>query len=223
MGFLDELKKLTKPYDDEDYLEEDLADPVRVPGQDNRSYASYAEAPRPAEPAQSPRRPYVFSQPPRQQNTPQQGYPQGNYADPYAQQGYAAYAQQAQGQPYATRGYAQQPQGQTYAQQPPRQQGYPQNNYAAAPQAKLLLVQPNRFEMAADIADRIIERNAIVLNLEDTQKDVARRMLDFLSGVTYSQDGKIKKVSGSTYVITPAGMEFMADGVEDMESQENYF
>ena len=93
----------------------------------------------------------------------------------------------------------------------------------SSPKAKLLLVQPNRFEMAADIADRIIERNAIVLNLEDTQKDVARRMLDFLSGVTYSQDGKIKKVSGSTYVITPAGMEFMADGVEDMESQENYF
>ena len=56
MGLLDELKKLTKPYDDEDYLEEDLADPVRVPVQDNRSYASYAEAPRPAEPAQSARR-----------------------------------------------------------------------------------------------------------------------------------------------------------------------
>ena len=55
MGLLDELKKLTKPYDDEDYLEEDLADPVRVPMQDNRSYASYAEAPRPAEPAQAAR------------------------------------------------------------------------------------------------------------------------------------------------------------------------
>ena len=54
MGLLDELKKLTKPYDDEDYLEEDLAEPVRAPGRaaDARSYASYAEAPRSAEPVQ---------------------------------------------------------------------------------------------------------------------------------------------------------------------------
>ena len=63
MGLLDELKKLTKPYDDEDYLEEDLAEPVRAPGRaaDARSYASYAEAPRSAEPVQPTRRPYVFS------------------------------------------------------------------------------------------------------------------------------------------------------------------
>ena len=133
MGLLDELKKLTKPYDDEDYLEEDLADPVRVPVQDNRSYASYAEAPRPAEPAQSTRRPYVFSQPPRQNAQPQQGYAQQGYDPAYAQQGYQGYAQQ---QPYAARGYAQQPQ-QAYAQQP--QQNYAQNAYPSAAQAKLLL------------------------------------------------------------------------------------
>ena len=53
MGLLDELKKLTKPYDDEDYLEENLAEPVRVGGQTaNRGYAAYAEPPRAAEPAQ---------------------------------------------------------------------------------------------------------------------------------------------------------------------------
>ena len=73
MGLLDELKKLTKPYDDEDYLEEDLAEPVRAPGRaaDARSYASYAEAPRSAEPVQPTRRPYVFSnQAPRGSSRP---------------------------------------------------------------------------------------------------------------------------------------------------------
>ena len=96
VGILDELKKLTKPYNDEDYLEEDLQDPVRVAPQDNRSYASYAEAPRPQEPAQTARRPYVFSQP--QQAQGQQGYyDQGAYQQP--QQGYqqAAYQQGQQG------------------------------------------------------------------------------------------------------------------------------
>lgn len=218
MGILDELKKLTKPYNDEDYLEEDLQDPVRVAGQDNRSYASYAEPPRTQEPAQSARRPYVFSQP--QQAQPQQGYydqagyqPQQGYQ---AQQGYQQPRQQyARQQAYAARGY------QTQAQ--PQQQAYrpPQQNYA--PQTKLLLVHPDRFEVAADIADRISERNAIVLNLEETEKNTSRRILDFLSGVTYALGGKIKKVAGNTYVITPAGMDFMGDNLEEMESRESYF
>ena len=222
MGFLDELKKLTKPYDDGDYLEEDLSEPVRVPTQDNRSYASYAQTPRSAEPAQPTRRTYVFSRP-QQPATQQPGY---GY-EPQPQQGYAqqpqpGYAQQpaygyAQRQPYATQGYAQ-PSRQSYAQQPQPQ------GYAPRPaQPKLLLVRPEKFEVAADIADRIAERNAIVLNLETTNKDTARRMLDFLSGVTYALGGKVKRVSGSTYVITPEGMDFMGDGLEEMETRESYF
>lgn len=207
MGILDELKKLTKPYEDEDYLEEDLQDPVRVGAQNNRTYASYAEAPQPEEPAQSARRPYVFSQPQQQAQQPQQQpyYDQQAYQQPQRQ---PTYRQQA-------RGY-QQPQQQAAYRAQPQQPAY-------APQAKLLLVRPDKFELAADIADRIAERNAIVLNLEETAKDVARRILDFLSGVTYALGGKIKKVAGNTYVLTPAGMEFMGDSLEEMESRQSYF
>ena len=218
MGILDELKKLTKPYNDEDYLEEDLQDPVRVAPQDNRSYASYAEPPRSQEPAQNTRRPYVFSQ--QQQSQPQQGYydQQAGYAPQqgYQQQRYGSQQSQrqqyARQQAYAAQGYQAEPQQQSYR---------PQQSYA--PQAKLLLVRPDKFELAADIADRIAERNAIVLNLEETAKDVARRILDFLSGVTYALGGKIKKVAGNTYVLTPAGMEFMGDSLEEMESRQSYF
>ena len=191
MGLLDELKKLTKPYDDEDYLEEDLAEPVRAPGRaaDARSYASYAEAPQTADPYAQ--QDYGYAQ---------QGYaPQGYAPDPYARQGYAP-------DPYAQQGYA----------APSRQQ-------SGGAQPKLLLVHPDRFEQAADIADRIAERNAIVLNLETAPKDLTRRMLDFLSGVTYALGGKVKKVSGSTYIITPAGMDFMGDSGDAVESKEKYF
>lgn len=215
MGLLDELKKLTKPYDDEDYLEEDLAEPVRAPGRaaDARSYASYAEAPRSAEPVQPTRRPYVFSnqraaraaagrRPLRAAGlraTPSRGMPSGLRAPtpmparlcarPYAQQGYAAPAR-------------------------------PQSGGA---QPKLLLVHPDRFEQAADIADRIAERNAIVLNLETAPKELTRRMLDFLSGCYLCVGGKVKKISGSTYIITPAGMDFMGDTGNAVESREKYF
>ena len=91
------------------------------------------------------------------------------------------------------------------------------------PQQLATMLGRDEAEVAADIADRINERNAIVLNLEDTQKDTARRILDFLSGVTYALGGKIKKVSGNTFIITPEGVDFMGDGTEDMESRETYF
>ena len=215
MGLLDELKKLTKPYDDEDYLEEDLAEPVRAPGRaaDARSYASYAEAPRSAEPVQPTRRPYVFSN--------QRAARQQQAADPYAQQDYG-YAQQG----YTQQGYAPDPYARSgYAPDPYAQQGYaaPARPQSGGVQPKLLLVHPDRFEQAADIADRIAERNAIVLNLETAPKELPRRMLDFLSGVTYALGGKVKKVSGSTYIITPAGMDFMGDTGNAVESREKYF
>ena len=84
-------------------------------------------------------------------------------------------------------------------------------------------MQPDRFELAADIADRIRERNAIVLNLENTQKDTTRRILDFLSGVTYALGGKVKRVSGNTFIITPAGMDFSGEGYEEPQTTGNYF
>ena len=100
---------------------------------------------------------------------------------------------------------------------------HPARPQSGGAQPKLLLVHPDRFEQAADIADRIAERNAIVLNLETAPKDLTRRMLDFLSGVTYALGGKVKKVSGSTYIITPAGMDFMGDTGNAVESREKYF
>ena len=77
--------------------------------------------------------------------------------------------------------------------------------------------------MAADIADRIRERNAIVLNLENTEKDTTRRILDFLSGVTYALGGTVKRVSGNTFIITPSGMDFAGDAYEEPQSSGGYF
>lgn len=49
-----------------------------------------------------------------------------------------------------------------------------------------------------------------MLNLEDTNKDMARRILDFLSGVAYANDGKIKKVASNTYIIIPNNVDLTA-------------
>ena len=62
-----------------------------------------------------------------------------------------------------------------------------------------------------------------VLNLEKTQKDVARRLLDFLSGVAYAQEGKIKKVALQTYIVTPYNVDIMGDLIDELENNGLYF
>ena len=62
----------------------------------------------------------------------------------------------------------------------------------------------------------------VVLNLEGTNKDVARRLVDFLSGVAYAGDGKIKKVSTNTYIITPYSVDLMGDLIDELENNGLY-
>ena len=76
-------------------------------------------------------------------------------------------------------------------------------NINATTQLQVVLVKPERFENASEIADHLREKRTVVLNLESTNKDIARRLLDFLSGVAYAKEGKIKKVAIPTYIITP--------------------
>ena len=76
-------------------------------------------------------------------------------------------------------------------------------NIHATTQLKVVLVKPERFETASEIADHLKEKRTVVINLESTHKDIARRLVDFLSGVAYAGEGKIKKIAANTYIITP--------------------
>ena len=76
-------------------------------------------------------------------------------------------------------------------------------NIHATTQLKVVLVKPERFENASEIADHLKEKRTVVVNLESTHKDIARRLIDFLSGVAYAGEGKIKWVAANTYIITP--------------------
>ena len=95
-------------------------------------------------------------------------------------------------------------------------------NIHATTQLKVVLVKPERFENASEIADHLREKRTVVLNLEGTNKDVARRLVDFLSGVAYAGDGKIKKVSTNTYIITPYSVDLMGDLIDELENNGLY-
>lgn len=96
-------------------------------------------------------------------------------------------------------------------------------NIHATTQLQVVLVKPERFENAAEVADHLREKRTVVLNLEQTNKDIARRLIDFLSGVAYAQDGKIKKVAVNTYLITPYNVDLMGDLIDELENNGLYF
>ena len=162
MGLMDELKKLTRPYneedmDDYDYDEEEDVEP----------------APAPAAPAPSSSRRSAYTAP----------------------------------EPKETR------------RSGPAKVVNLNNNSAM----QVILVKPDRFDTVSEIADHLRDKKSIVLNLESTNKDVARRLVDFLSGVAYALDGKIKKVAISTYILTPYNVEIVGDRVEELENNGIYF
>ena len=73
-----------------------------------------------------------------------------------------------------------------------------------------------------EIADHLKEKRTVVINLESTNKDIARRLIDFLSGVAYAGEGKIKKVAANTYIITPYHVDIMGDLIDELENNGLY-
>lgn len=83
-------------------------------------------------------------------------------------------------------------------------------------QIKMKIAKPTAFEQAEDICILLREKNAIVVNLEYVNKDVARRILDVISGAVKVLDGHFEKVSNSIFIVAP----FNYDIVNDMTREE---
>lgn len=88
---------------------------------------------------------------------------------------------------------------------------------------QVVLTKPEKFADAREIADNLNEKRTVVLNLESTSKDEALRLLDFLSGVAYANDGEIKKIAKSTFIITPYNVDVMGDLLYELESNGLFF
>ena len=62
-----------------------------------------------------------------------------------------------------------------------------------------------------------------MLNLEAANRDVARRLVDFISGVAYANKGQIKRVANSTFIITPYNVDVMGELIDDLENNGVFF
>ena len=96
-------------------------------------------------------------------------------------------------------------------------------NINATTQLQVVLVKPERFDDAAAIADQLNAKRTVVLNLESTNKEVSRRLIDFLSGVAYANNGQIKRVATSTFIITPYNVDIMGDLIDELENNGVFF
>ncbi len=89
---------------------------------------------------------------------------------------------------------------------------------------QVVLFKPDRFsDETRAIADELMKQHTIVLNLENTNKDNSRRIIDFLSGAAYASRGKIKRVATSTFLIIPSSVGMTGDDLLDqLESSGVY-
>lgn len=99
--------------------------------------------------------------------------------------------------------------------------------YAKAPQSEagigaavleLKVVRPEAFSSVGQIADHLLNRCTVVLNLEAAEPDTARRIVDFLNGVAYSIDGQIKPVANNTFIITPKNVSISGEQLSENKS-----
>ena len=72
---------------------------------------------------------------------------------------------------------------------------------------KVIISQPSTFEQSEEICEHLKEKKSIILNLEYVNKDVARRIVDFISGAVYGLDGNIQKISNSIFLVAPTNYE----------------
>jgi cell division inhibitor SepF len=90
---------------------------------------------------------------------------------------------------------------------------------SASNQVKMVVMQPNSFENAEEICDLLRERRSIIINLEYVNKDVARRIIDVVSGAAHVLDGHMQKISNSIFLIAPYNYDIATDTKDESKSK----
>ena len=85
---------------------------------------------------------------------------------------------------------------------------------------EMKVVKPERFDEVRTIGEHLLARRTVVLNLEDTNKETTKRIIDFLCGVVFAIDGQVKKVANATYVVTPKNVDVSGDQAPEQPAEE---
>lgn len=86
---------------------------------------------------------------------------------------------------------------------------------------EMKVVKPERFDEVRTIGEHLLARRTVVLNLEETNKETTKRIIDFLCGVVFAIDGQVKKVANATYVVTPKNVDVSGDQAPEQTADES--
>ena len=184
MSFMDELRKLTQPYnDDEDFFE----DSIRAPEPKSEKPVSAVQ--------QEFENAFAVEATPVPEKQPrlQQEAPSGGFLSGLA--------------------------GKRAAKPAPRQRTVS----FGGNETQVFLFNPKTFDEAGELVAHLQQGRSLVMTLEGVESGNARRLLDFISGVTFALDGKITPVSAKTYFITPQNVDFVPAQGEAPASETQYF
>lgn len=185
MGFLDELKKLTQPYDDDDDFFEgaDVSAPAAKP-------ASAAQI--------------EFENVFGEDNTAPE--PARKSAKPASEQTSLLGAL-----------------GMKKAAPRPKPARRERTVSFGGNETQVILFNPKTFDEAGELVSHLQQNRSVVMTLEGLPTENARRLLDFLSGITFALQGKITPVSAKTYFVTPQNVDLVGSQAEQPESDGQYF
>lgn len=185
MSFMDELRKLTQPYnDDDDFFEDSIQAPE-------------VKAEKPVSTAQQQFENAFATEvtpvPEKAVKPQQEAAPSGGFLSSFA--------------------------GKRSAKPAPRQKTV---SFGGS-ETQVFLFNPKSFDEAGELVAHLQQGRSLVMTLEGVEAGNARRLLDFISGVTFALDGKITPVSAKTYFITPQNVDFVPAQGEAPASESQYF
>ena len=181
MSFMDELRKLTQPYEDEDDFYEG-ADPSAQPPAPTEAQLEFENA---------------FGG----RDTPEPAEEETEDAAPATQEGGGKGIFSGLGRKKAPR---------------PRIAARERTVEFGGTEQQVILFNPKSFDEAGDLVQHLNQGRSIVMTLEGVPTDLARRLLDFLSGIAYALQGKITPISAKTYFVTPQNVDVL--GAEEFSS-----
>lgn len=85
---------------------------------------------------------------------------------------------------------------------------------------KMVIIEPVDFEEVQEIVDHLKNKRAVIINLEETDRTVARRIADFIGGAIYALEGTMQRVSGSIFLFTPAHIEVSIPVKPELKEKE---
>jgi cell division inhibitor SepF len=86
-------------------------------------------------------------------------------------------------------------------------------------QVRVVVMEPSSFEEAQNIADQLKNRRPVIVNLENTEKTLAKRIVDFISGTTYALNGNMKKVGNGIFLFVPTNIDISGEMREELRDK----